>query len=231
MAINADFAQRVVVHSEQMDWQASPMAGVARRPLDRVGGEVARATTIVRYEPGSHFSPHIHHGGEEFIVLSGTFQDEHGDYPAGSYIRNPPSTQHTPSAEDGCIIFVKLWQFEPADRTSVNRLIHSQFASISDYGPNIVSQSLFSDDVEKVQVLFCEPHCHLQVLPDSGIELLVLEGSLVEAGDHLLKHSWLRLPVGQGMSAKIGEQGARLWLKTGHLGRVGAEIQRVQASL
>ena len=91
MKIAADFSKRVVVHSEKLAWVASPMAGVDRRALDRVGDEVARATTIVRYAPGSEFSPHTHTGGEEFVVLEGVFQDEHGDFPAGSYIRNPPA--------------------------------------------------------------------------------------------------------------------------------------------
>ncbi|MEP5152472.1 cupin domain-containing protein, partial [Planktotalea sp.] len=67
MELNADFKKRVVVHSEQLEWNASPMPGVDRRMLDRIGGEVARATTIVRYAPGSQFSEHTHTGGEEFI--------------------------------------------------------------------------------------------------------------------------------------------------------------------
>jgi len=113
MKINADFNQRVVVHSANMDWIDSPMAGVSRRPLDRVGGEVARATSIVRYAPNGKFSPHVHTGGEEFVVLEGVFQDEHGDYPKDSYIRNPPQSSHTPGSKDGCVIFVKLWQFKP----------------------------------------------------------------------------------------------------------------------
>jgi len=95
MKINAEFDQRVVIHSESMDWQDSPMPGVSRRPLDRVGGEVARATSIVRYESGSKFSSHVHTGGEEFLVIEGVFQDEHGDFPVGSYIRNPPESFHS----------------------------------------------------------------------------------------------------------------------------------------
>jgi len=87
--------------------------------LDRIGDEVARATSIVRYAPQSRFSPHMHGGGEEFLVLDGVFQDEHGDYPVGNYVRNPPTSSHTPASEPGCTIFVKLWQFDPDDRTSV----------------------------------------------------------------------------------------------------------------
>ncbi|HID68328.1 MAG TPA: cupin, partial [Roseibacterium sp.] len=117
MDLNTDFSKRVIVHSDQLEWSASPMPGVDRRMLDRIGGEVARATSIVRYAPGSKFSPHTHTGGEEFIVLDGVFQDEHGDFPAGTYVRNPPTTSHTPGSDEGCTIFVKLWQFDMEDRT------------------------------------------------------------------------------------------------------------------
>ena len=90
MELNADFSKRVAIHSEQVEWLASPMPGVDRRMLDRIGGEVARATSIVRYVPNSKFSAHTHTGGEEFIVLDGVFQDEHGDFPtAHMYVIHP----------------------------------------------------------------------------------------------------------------------------------------------
>lgn len=67
----------------------------------------ARATSLVRYQPGSHFSAHEHGGGEEILVLDGVFEDEHGYYPAGSYLRNPPGSRHTPGSTEGCVIFVR----------------------------------------------------------------------------------------------------------------------------
>ena len=97
MDLNADFGARAAVHSARLDWTPSPIPGVDRRMLDRIGDEVARATSIVRYAPHSHFSSHTHGGGEEFLVLEGIFQDEHGDYTAGTYVRNPPTSRHTPS--------------------------------------------------------------------------------------------------------------------------------------
>ena len=108
MELNADFSKRAVVHAARVSWVPSPIAGVERRMLDRIGEEVSRATSIVRYAPNSHFSAHTHGGGEEFFVLDGVFSDEHGDFPAGSYIRNPPGSRHTPGSEKGCTIFVKL---------------------------------------------------------------------------------------------------------------------------
>ena len=120
MRVNADFDRRTLVRFDQNDWVASPMPGVERKMLDRIGEEVARATTIVRFAPGSAFSAHTHDGGEEYLVLEGTFQDEDGDFPVGSYVRNPPTTSHTPAARDGATILVKLHQFDPADRTEVH---------------------------------------------------------------------------------------------------------------
>ena len=87
MQVNADFSRRCLIHSARLEWSPSPIAGVDRRMLDRVGHEVARATSVVRYAAASRFSPHVHGGGEEIFVLDGVFQDEHGDFPAGSYLR------------------------------------------------------------------------------------------------------------------------------------------------
>ena len=128
MDINADFTVRASVHAAQNPWVASPMPGVERRMLDRMGDEVARATTIVRYAPGSSFSAHTHTGGEEYIVLDGVFQDEYGDFSVGSYVRNPPHSKHIPSAAEGATIMVKLWQFDPEDRQTVRLQTHDMAA-------------------------------------------------------------------------------------------------------
>ena len=182
MELNADFSKRVVVHSEQIDWQPSPMPGVDRRMLDRIGDEVARATSIVRYAPGSKFSAHTHTGGEEFIVLEGVFQDEHGDYPAGTYVRNPPTTAHTPGSDEGCTIFVKLWQFDLDDRTQFSR----DMASEAKDGYAV----LHRDDRETVSYHQLGAGEALgQDLPGGG-ELLVLSGSLTEGGETLAKGSF-----------------------------------------
>ena len=93
MNLNSDFSVRAAVDAATLDWMSSPIPGVDRRMLDRIGDEVARATSIVRYAPQSRFSAHTHGGGEEFLELDGVFQDEYGDYPRGTYVRNPPATR------------------------------------------------------------------------------------------------------------------------------------------
>src|SRR5713226_5259628 len=105
--VNADFSRRIVIATDELPWLPSPQAGVERRLLDRIGSEVARATSLVRYAPASIFPAHGHALGEEFLVLDGIFSDEHGDYPTGTYIRNPPGSSHSPRTAPGCTIFVK----------------------------------------------------------------------------------------------------------------------------
>jgi len=218
MSHNDDFSKRVLVHSDELEWLASPMKGVDRRMLDRIGDEVARATTIVRYAPRSHFSAHTHSGGEEFIVLDGVFQDEHGDYPAGSYIRNPPTTSHTPGSEKGCTIFVKLWQFESADRTSV-KIDTNKMGSVPVANRDGVSvMPLFEDDRETVQLETWCANAQVEIDAPEGAELLVLEGQFSSDKNEILrKNSWLRLPMGDSLRAKAGDDGAKIWMKTRHL--------------
>ena len=228
MKIAADFSKRVVVHSEALAWVASPMAGVDRRALDRVGDEVARATTIVRYAPGSEFSPHTHTGGEEFVVLEGVFQDEHGDFPAGSYIRNPPESKHKPGSKNGCIIFVKLWQFQPDDRTHVRLQTDLMQSAAHPNFKNVAVTPLYKDTFEEVSLLLFKPNADMVINAQGGAELLVLEGSLDEQADTLVKNSWLRVPINSTVNVKAGNNGAKVWLKTGHLTDVSNQISRVQ---
>jgi len=217
MEINADFSERAVVHSASMDWLASPTAGVDRRMLDRIGGEVARATTIVRYAPNSHFPAHVHTGGEEFLVLEGVFQDEHGDFPAGSYVRNPPTSSHTPGSEPGCTIFVKLWQFDPSDRHQMTIDTNAKPFEPAADETGVGVLPLYKDDQEEVRVERWDAGTAVNRSVDGGLELLVLEGTLIEGDDILVAQSWLRLPVGAAFAATAGPEGCRMWIKSGHL--------------
>ena len=150
--------------------------------LDRIGDEVARATSVVRYEAGRSFPEHTHDMGEEFLVLHGVFSDEHGDYPAGTYVRNPPGSSHKPYTKDGCTIFVKLRQFDPSD---TKRVVID--AASADFLPGHVAgiQALLLHDFGNVStaLLQWEPGTVYVPRPHrGGEEILVLEGDY--ADDH-----------------------------------------------
>lgn len=217
MHLNSDFSQKVCVRDQDNPWRASPSAGVERKMLDRIGDEVARATTIVRFAPDSAFAPHTHDGGEEYIVLDGVFQDEAGDFPVGTYVRNPPTSRHTPSSAPGATIFVKLWQFDPEDRTHVRIDMNSVELLADPARPGVATSTLFKDAQECVSVEnWGTDVSHIFKAPD-GAEILVLEGGLIEADQPFGPRDWIRLPPDTSTDLTAGPEGARIWLKTGHL--------------
>ena len=220
MQINADFDQPAFAHTQSLEWQASPMPGVERRMLDRIGGEVARATSIVRYAKGSDFSEHTHSGGEEFIVLEGVFQDEHGDYPAGTYVRNPVGTHHIPRSEPGCTIFVKLWQFDPADQEQFVIDLNTLPLIPEPARKGVAGGILAERDYEMVTLEQWDAGVTSELSSDGGLEILVLDGAIDSDGESFARHDWLRFPADARVSLRAGKDGARLWIKRGHLAQV-----------
>ncbi len=220
MKVNAAFDQPVFTKTRDLDWQPSPMKGVERRMLDRIGDEVARATSIVRYAKGSAFSEHTHSGGEEFIVLEGVFQDEHGDYPAGTYVRNPIGTHHIPRSDDGCIIFVKLWQFADDDHEQLAINLNTLRTEAEPDRSAVRSAILARRDYEQVSMEEWAEGADHSIGHDGGVELLILSGGVTHDGDIYGAHDWIRLPPSHSIQLMAGSEGARLWIKRGHLGSI-----------
>ena len=212
MRINDDLSRPVIVHAARQDWIASPAAGVDRRMLFRIGGEVARATSIVHYAPGSAFPRHTHGGGEEVVVLDGVFQDEHGDYHAGSYFRNPPGTSHVPASSDGCTIFVRLWQFRSGDDVQIVRR-PGEGRSVAPRPGATATTVLFDDGHEEIRLEDWAAGEAVTVENGRGLEFLVLAGGLRIGKEQLEPQSWGRLPAGMHLAASIGTKGARIWMK------------------
>jgi hypothetical protein len=217
MLLNADLARPALVDSATLPWIASPIAGVERRMLERDGDEVARATSVVRYAPGSSFAPHTHGAGEEFLVLDGVFSDETGDFPAGFYVRNAPGSRHTPSSAPGAVIFVKLRQM-PSEETASLRRDTRDSALWHERGKGREEAVLFDAPWEHV-VMLRLPRGYSgdrEELPRGG-EFFIVEGDLLIDGTARPAGTWLRLPAGSHIALASGG-GALLYRKSGHLG-------------
>jgi len=102
---NPEDGTTVRVDTRHAPFVPGAVPGLSVRPLHEFRGE---NVALVRWEPGTEFHPHMHMGGEEIFVLEGTFSDEFGDYPAGTWIRSPHASQHRPFSNDGCLIYVKV---------------------------------------------------------------------------------------------------------------------------
>ena len=94
----------VVVDTLKTNWLPGLVAGLAVMPLSNFE---TRHTALVRWAPETYFSAHRHYGGEEILVLAGVFEDEHGRYPQGTWMRSPHMSQHQPFSKEGCTILVK----------------------------------------------------------------------------------------------------------------------------
>ena len=218
MHLNADFSERVVVRPEDYNWVDSPMPGVERMMLDRVGEEVARATSLVRYAPNSTFSRHEHGGGEEFFVLEGEFGDEHGTYPAGTYVRNPIGTAHSPRVgEQGCVIFVKLQQFDPEDRSQF--AIDTRDAAWSPgLVPGLEVMSLHEFGTEQVALVKWAPNTEFKSHTHwGGEEIFVIEGEFLDEHGAYPAGSWIRNPHRSKHAPYTDAAGALIYVKVGHL--------------
>jgi anti-sigma factor ChrR (cupin superfamily) len=159
----------------------------------------------------------VHDGGEEFLVLEGVFQDEHGDFPAGHYVRNPPTSRHTPASGPGCTILVKLHQFDPDDRTPVSLDWTAAAPEPDPERPGVSIVPLFSDDRETVRMERWSPDAAVALDVPGGLEAFVIEGGFAEGGETFRPWDWLRLPPGARLTATAGPEGAVVWLKSGHL--------------
>ena len=218
MQINMDLTRRVVMATAGMEWSASPLPGVMRRMLER-GGEDGnlRATSVVRYDPGSRFSAHVHGRGEEFLVLDGTFSDERGDYPAGTYVRNPPDSSHAPHSDGGTTIFVKLQQFQPGDTATVTLETGTlPWQPGAADGESVMPLHEFAS--ERVALVRLEPGTRLDARAHGGgEEVFVISGAFADEHGEYPSGTWLRNPPGSS-NIPFSGTGATLFVKRGHLG-------------
>lgn len=217
--LNADFSKRAVMRTAEMDWQASPSPTVWRKRLDWLGGEHSRVTSVVRFDADSAFAPHDHPGGEEILVLGGTFSDEHGDYPAGTYLLNPVGFRHAPFSREGCVLFVKLHQYGGPGRRHV--VVDTASADWS-AGPAPGTQTLrlYEDphQPETVSLLRLSPGAAApRAACPGGVEVFVVDGAFEDDGGDYPAGAWLRLAPGSEFAPRSA-RGCTLYVKRGHLG-------------
>ncbi|MCX7552540.1 cupin domain-containing protein [Marinicella sp. S1101] len=213
--LNMDFTQRLVMETEQMQWSASPSPTVFRKRLARAEAEQGHATSIVKYEPGATFKTHHHPKGEEILVLDGVFSDEHGDYPAGTYLRNPDGTSHAPFSKKGCVLLVKLCQFQDTDTAQIKIDTNN-----TPWRPGIGGlevMPLHNHIHENTALVkwpkgeIFQPHTHF-----GGEEIFVLSGTFKDENGNYPKGTWIRSPHLSSHHPYVDEE-TIIWVKTGHL--------------
>jgi len=213
--LHSDHNQRVVLNHHDLPWCESPVPGVKRRLLERVGDELARATSIVHYEPGARFPAHGHDLGEEILVLDGVFSDETGDHPAGTYIMNPPGSSHTPFSAAGCTLFVKLRHLGPdqveREVVDTNTAPWHQGLVPGLHVMPLMRQGTGSTLVRWAPQTYFSPHRH-----HGGEEIFVVRGVFEDEHGIYPEGSWIRSPH-MSLHQPFSKEGCTIFVKTGHL--------------
>ncbi len=218
--LHGDLSKRVVVDTATLPWTASPSGTVWRKRLHRVGpGESGQVTSIVRYQAAASFPVHDHPEGEEIFVLDGVFSDEHGDWPAGTWLLNPEGFRHAPFSRGGCLLFVKLRQAAGDTREHIALQTGAMDWDDSEF-----------EGIERKRLAVHE------ILPDStwlerwrpgaspgvrklegGVEIFVLKGRFADEFGEYGEGSWLRMPAKSSHHA-TSREGCELYVKYDGLG-------------
>ncbi len=215
--LNMNLSQAVVSLPSNQQWVASPAVGVERIQLERASDESGHATSFVSYAAGSSFKEHVHPMGEEIFVLEGTFSDENGDYPAGTYLRNPPGSRHAPFSTYGCKIFVKLDQFHPHDNTQL--VVRPEDRQWRPGIGNLRVLPLHEFGTESTALVFWpanevfQQHRHW-----GGEEIVVISGQFSDEHGSYPAGTWLRNPHMSQHTPYVGEEETLILVKVGHLG-------------
>jgi anti-sigma factor ChrR (cupin superfamily) len=221
--LNEDLTQYAVEHTQAMDWTPSPSATVWRKRVYLAGDtEKGAVTSVVRYPPGSRFPAHDHPEGEEILVLDGVFEDDHGEYPAGTYLLNPAGYRHNPSSQPGCVIFVRLRQYGGAGRRSVR--VDTRDQSLWEAHPEIAGAwrlPLYRDPdfPDSTHMLRIEANAPIPTVAlPGGEEIFVVEGAFEDEHGAYRVGSWVRYPAGSRHTPAT-RTGCELLVRGGHLPR------------
>ena len=213
--LNMDFSKIACSLAKDQHWVKSPADGVSRIHLEREATESGHTTSFVKFEEGSYFPEHVHTQGEEIYVLEGVFSDENGDYPAGTYLRNPPGSRHKPFTKEGCTIFVKLEQFQKDDTKHV--VVRPEERQWQQGIGNLKVSSLHVHNAESTALVHWptnevfQPHTHR-----GGEEIVVINGKFIDEHGEYPARSWIRSPHMSQHHPRVEEE-TLILVKVGHL--------------
>lgn len=213
--LNMDFSKTAYLLPTQQHWSNSPANGISGIPLERESAESGHATSFVSYQAGSSFPRHQHIHGEEIYVIDGVLSDENGDYPAGTYIRNPAGLHHSPFSKQGCTLFVKLNQFQTDDNQQI--VIKPEQQQWGNGIGNLKVCSLHSFNTESTALVWWpsnevfQPHAHY-----GGEEVVVLKGTFFDEHGEYPEGSWIRSPHLSRHYPYVKEE-TLILVKVGHL--------------
>jgi len=216
MVMNADLNARVVLDTDAMAWLATDGARDGCKLLDRVDTEGTQATSVVRCAPGCALDMAGQGLGEEILVLEGTLMEGRAGYSAGAYLRYPPGAPRTLHTDEGCVLFIKRYPFEPGDAAIV-RIDTAKTPWLPGLVSGLSVMPLHQYQHEHAALVrwqpetYFQPHAHF-----GGEEILVLSGVFEDEYGRYPAGTWIRSPH-MSRHQPFSRTGCTIFVKTGHL--------------
>ena len=104
----SDTERRRIDTTESSRWLPGPVEGTEVMPLH---GHGTSNVMMIRWLGAVAFRPRLDPLGEEVLVVSGCLQDADGEYPAGTWIRNPVPAWQSWSGDPGTLVYYKSGHF------------------------------------------------------------------------------------------------------------------------
>lgn len=223
---HADFKQRVVLDSTPLPWQNSDVTGVKIKVLEAVQSGEPRLTMLIQFDAGSFYDLRQHHGGEEFLVLEGSINDENGIYETGCYVRNPVGTRHILTSSTGCILFAKMGEFSELDREHRQIETHSESLWLPGPVDGTSVLPLHMYDTRSVLLIRWDDDAKFKPnLHPQGEEVFVISGKLRDDEQDYTNHHWIRNPIPHWQSW-AAEKNTLVYYKNGHFPDTDSDIEQ-----
>jgi len=214
-SLNMDFSQGACLRPDDLEWLSGSIDGASYAYLERDNGGSSHASYFLRLTAGASFSLQSNVRGVELFVLEGTFSDTAGDYPAGTYIRNPLGIIDNFLTQEGCKLFIKLDQFSKEDIAHVvtrpqDRQWQNGIGSLKVLGlhaHNTESSALVAWPKNEV----FQSHNHM-----GGEEIVVISGRFIDEHGEYPAGTWIRSPHMSKHFPRVEEE-TLIYVKVGHL--------------
>jgi len=103
-----DDSQRIIHTFTEDSWLPGPTDGIEIFPLH---GWQKISIMLMRWTATVSMKPSLNPEGEEIYVIKGCLKDNRGQYPQGSWIRNPVQNWQSWQADKGTLIYYKNGHF------------------------------------------------------------------------------------------------------------------------
>ena len=204
--MNSDYEQKALIDTNTIQWQETQVKNVFKKILAIKDKE---ETSFIKLNEGSVLNQEQKINSVEIFVLEGTYINEYGEYPQGTYLRLPEENEALVKSDKACVIFRKTNFF-----TDKQKIIIDTNTTLWLQGQGNLEVMPLYEQTALVKWPKGErfiPHKHW-----GGEEIIVLKGVFMDEYGEYPKGSWIRSPHLSEHFPYVNEE-TIIFVKIGHM--------------